>query len=234
MSRPPNRGIVLGVAGGIAAYKAADLVRRLRRPGFRGEGGDDRGGPGIRGSADLPGALLQPGALRAARRAGRGRDGTHRARPMGGPGARRAGHRRRARAARARAGRRSPHHALPGDDGAAGARAGDEPADVALERDPGERADAARPGRRDAGSGGRRPGVRRGRAGPDAGARGDRGPDRSPLRRRRAGGASTFSSPPAPPGRPSIRCASSPTTVPGRWDTRSRRRRRRRARACRW
>ena len=30
MSRPPNRRIVLGVAGGIAAYKAADLVRRLR------------------------------------------------------------------------------------------------------------------------------------------------------------------------------------------------------------
>ena len=30
MSRLPNRRIVLGVAGGIAAYKAADLVRRLR------------------------------------------------------------------------------------------------------------------------------------------------------------------------------------------------------------
>ena len=34
MSRPPNRRIVLGVAGGIAAYKAADLVRRLRDRGF--------------------------------------------------------------------------------------------------------------------------------------------------------------------------------------------------------
>ena len=30
MSRLPNRRIVLGVAGGIAAYKAVDLVRRLR------------------------------------------------------------------------------------------------------------------------------------------------------------------------------------------------------------
>ena len=34
MSRLPNRRIVLGVAGGIAAYKAADLVRRLRDRGF--------------------------------------------------------------------------------------------------------------------------------------------------------------------------------------------------------
>ena len=34
MSRPPNRRIVLGVAGGIAAYKAADLVRRLREREF--------------------------------------------------------------------------------------------------------------------------------------------------------------------------------------------------------
>ena len=34
MSRPPNRRIVLGVAGGIAAYKAADLVRRLRDRDF--------------------------------------------------------------------------------------------------------------------------------------------------------------------------------------------------------
>ena len=34
MSRPPNRRIVLGVAGGIAAYKAADLVRRLRDRNF--------------------------------------------------------------------------------------------------------------------------------------------------------------------------------------------------------
>ena len=34
MSRLPNRRIVLGVAGGIAAYKAADLARRLRDRGF--------------------------------------------------------------------------------------------------------------------------------------------------------------------------------------------------------
>ena len=34
MSSLPNRRIVLGVAGGIAAYKAADLVRRLRERGF--------------------------------------------------------------------------------------------------------------------------------------------------------------------------------------------------------
>ena len=34
MSRLPNRRIVVGVAGGIAAYKAADLVRRLRDRGF--------------------------------------------------------------------------------------------------------------------------------------------------------------------------------------------------------
>ena len=34
MSRLPNRRIVLGVAGGIAAYKAADLTRRLRDRGF--------------------------------------------------------------------------------------------------------------------------------------------------------------------------------------------------------
>ncbi len=34
MSRLPNRRIVLGVAGGIAAYKSADLVRRLYDRGF--------------------------------------------------------------------------------------------------------------------------------------------------------------------------------------------------------
>ena len=34
MSSLPNRRIVLGVAGGIAAYKAADLVRRLRERKF--------------------------------------------------------------------------------------------------------------------------------------------------------------------------------------------------------
>ena len=34
MSRLPNRRIVLGVAGGIAAYKSADLVRRLRDRDF--------------------------------------------------------------------------------------------------------------------------------------------------------------------------------------------------------
>ena len=34
MSRLPNRRIVLGVAGGIAAYKAVDLVRRLRDRDF--------------------------------------------------------------------------------------------------------------------------------------------------------------------------------------------------------
>ena len=34
MARLPNRRIVLGVAGGIAAYKAADLVRRLRDRDF--------------------------------------------------------------------------------------------------------------------------------------------------------------------------------------------------------
>ena len=34
MSSLPNRRIVLGVAGGIAAYKAADLVRRLREREF--------------------------------------------------------------------------------------------------------------------------------------------------------------------------------------------------------
>ena len=34
MTSLPNRRIVLGVAGGIAAYKAADLVRRLRERGF--------------------------------------------------------------------------------------------------------------------------------------------------------------------------------------------------------
>ena len=34
MSSLPNRKIVLGVAGGIAAYKAADLVRRLRERKF--------------------------------------------------------------------------------------------------------------------------------------------------------------------------------------------------------
>ena len=34
MSTLPNRRIVLGVAGGIAAYKGADLVRRLREREF--------------------------------------------------------------------------------------------------------------------------------------------------------------------------------------------------------
>ena len=45
---------------------------------------------------------------------------------------------------------------------------------------------------------------------------------------------SRSSSPPAPPARPSIRCATSPTTAPERWDTRSQSRRRRRAPGYRW
>ena len=38
-----GKRILLGVTGGIAAYKSPDLVRRLRERGANGAGGDDRG-----------------------------------------------------------------------------------------------------------------------------------------------------------------------------------------------
>ena len=59
-----GRIIVVGVSGGIAAYKACELVRRLRDARRRGDRGDDAGGVRVRDPAHVRGALGQSGRAR--------------------------------------------------------------------------------------------------------------------------------------------------------------------------
>ncbi len=44
MEQAQQKRIVLGITGGIAAYKAAELARLLVKQGIVGAGGDDGGG----------------------------------------------------------------------------------------------------------------------------------------------------------------------------------------------
>ena len=49
--RRQRASILLVIAGGIAAYKSLDLIRRLRERGFARARGDDQGGAGVRDAA---------------------------------------------------------------------------------------------------------------------------------------------------------------------------------------
>ena len=60
----PKTRILLGVTGGIAAYKSPDLVRRLDRTRRRCASGDDGRGAEVRIAHDLPGGLRPAHAQR--------------------------------------------------------------------------------------------------------------------------------------------------------------------------
>ena len=57
-----DRSVILGVGGGIAAYKGCELVRTPREGGRLGPRGDDPQRHPLRRAADLPGAVRAPGA----------------------------------------------------------------------------------------------------------------------------------------------------------------------------
>ena len=160
--------VLLGVTGGIAAYKSAEIVAPTARARRRGAGRDDGRRAPVRHAAHLPGAV---GPARAHRPLGRGRrsgDGPHRTRALGRSDPGRAGDGRLHRAPRARPRRRPAHDALPRDRRADHRRAGDEPADVGQCRDAGQRRTLALARHRDPRPRRRRPGLRRNRAGPHA------------------------------------------------------------------
>ena len=64
MQRLYRKRIVLGVGGGIAAYKSADLVRRLIDQGAEVRVVMTRGGSRVHHPADHAGAVRPPGAPR--------------------------------------------------------------------------------------------------------------------------------------------------------------------------
>ena len=176
--------IILGVAGGIAAYKSPEIVRRLKDAGHDVRVVMTAGAEAFITPAHLSGRVGRAGPPRSPRRDGGGRDGPYRARPLGGRGARRPSHRAPDGTARARLRGRPPHHPLPRHSRPDRPRAGHEPADVARGRDPRQ---PGGPGR--ARGPGHRPrrglaGVRRRGAGTDERARGHR--VRAPRRERAA------------------------------------------------
>ena len=59
-----GRRVVVGVGGGIAAYKACELVRELRRAGAEVRVAMTEAAQGVRHAADLPGAQRAPRAHR--------------------------------------------------------------------------------------------------------------------------------------------------------------------------
>ena len=99
--------VVLGVGGGIAAYKVAELLRLLTESGHDVRVVPTAAALRVRRRAHLGGAVRPPGDHR---RLGRRPRGAARPdRPAGRPRRRRAGHRRPARPGRARPGRRPAH-----------------------------------------------------------------------------------------------------------------------------
>ena len=130
MERASAPRVLLGVTGGIAAYKSSRARSATRRARLRSAGRDDARRARVRRPADVPGRL---GPARARRPLGsgcRGRDGPHRARALGRRRRRRARDRALPRHAGRRLRRRSALHALSRDDGADRARARDESGDV--------------------------------------------------------------------------------------------------------
>ena len=109
--------VVLGVAGGIAAYKACELLRLLHRVRPRRDRRPDPGGARVRRCRHLGCAVRQAGGHRRLGRRPRGAPRPDRASRRSGRG--RSRHRRPARPGRPRPGRRPahqrpPHRALPG------------------------------------------------------------------------------------------------------------------------
>ncbi len=178
-----NRHILLGVTGGVAAFKAAELARELQRRGATVQvvmtGAGARfvtpvtfqaltGRPVFTDQWD-PAVPNNMAHIELSRQARRDR--------------RRAGHRRLHRQARARAGRRPALHAVPGAQLPAAGRARDEPRDVGEPRHAAQRRPACERRRQAARPRQRRPGLRRGRHGTHARGRSTRRrDDRLPRR----------------------------------------------------
>ena len=231
--------ILLGVTGGIAAYKALELVREAGRAGHAVRVLMTRRRQAlrrtrlVRGDHRRAGAHLEferdpirgafPGDPAARPRPDRPPRGGRQRRRLPG----RSGLGQHRRQARRRDGRLDGHHLLPRLRGAAARRPGDERPHVPRRGDPGQPRDAARAGRQ-------RDRARRGLARLARGAR-RRAPARSgagcstrsrPSARRRAGpgtGSGSWS-PPAAPASRSTRCASSATAPAAAWAWRSPRR----------
>ncbi len=191
---PSRPQVVLGVGGGIAAYKACELLRGLTESGHDVRVVPTEAALHFVGAADLGGAVRPAGAHRGL--AGRRQVAARTDRPAGRPRRRGARHRRPARPRRPRPGRRPAHQraadrALPGADGA-----GDAHRDVGAPRHPGQRRDAAGARRRRARPGRGPADRRRQRQGPAArpGGAAARLPARcspaAPSRRTWPGGAS--------------------------------------------
>ena len=83
MSRPEPTRILLGVTGGIAAYKSAELVRRLRERGAEVQVVMTAARAQFVTPLTFQAAVRPRRAHRPVGRRGRGRDGPHRARALG-------------------------------------------------------------------------------------------------------------------------------------------------------
>ena len=165
--------VLLGVTGGIAAYKVALVVRRLMEDGHCRAGDPHRGVAQLRGSRHVGGPHWPARDPRAPSPTSPAWSTC--AWATGRRGARRPRHRRLSRADRRTASARDLLRQRPArDDRARRGRAGDAHGDVDQPRDPGERRDAARA---------RRPRDRARRGPPDrgriAGPDGFRNPTRS-------------------------------------------------------
>ena len=128
--------IILGVAGGIAAYKSPEIVRRLKDAGHEVRVVMTAAAEAFVTPLTFQAVSGEPVHRDTPRRDGGGRDGPYRARPLGGRGARRPGHREPDGAARAWLRGQPAHHRVPRDARSHRPRAGHEPADVAHRRDP--------------------------------------------------------------------------------------------------
>ena len=133
--------VVLGVAGGIAAYKACELLRRFTETGHDVTVVPTPSALHFVGEATWAGAVRQAGAHPGLGVGARGAARAHR--PVRRPRRRRSRDRRpagpgRARPRRRPAHQRPAHRPLPG-----GLRPGDAHRDVGARRHPGERRDAA-------------------------------------------------------------------------------------------
>ena len=151
-SRP---SVVLGVSGGIAAYKACELLRRLTETGHDVTVVPTAAALQFVGAATWAALSGKPVAHRRLDRRPRGAPRPDR--PVGRPRRRRPRHRRPAGAGGPRSGRR-PAHQRPADGSLPGRlRAGHAHRDVGARRHPGERRHAARARRPGPRAGGRPP-----------------------------------------------------------------------------
>ena len=130
--------IVLGITGGIAAYKAPDLVRRLREAWCGRADRHDRVGRGVRHGNRAAGRVRASDSLQPVGQGSRGRDEPHRARALGRRRADRAGDSRSHGAHRQRRGTGSADDDLPRNRGADCSGAGDESRHVEQSGDAGE------------------------------------------------------------------------------------------------